>query len=392
MIDPATRIRRQRLATQRLTAGRLSTASGAVRLLTCAQSQERDHAFFSLALRSRARTYAAVQAEHDDGRFLRTHILRPTWHFVAPEDLRWIQRLTGPRVEQQMAGTNRRLGVADPAVQGAFLDALTELLADHNTLSRNEITTALAQHNSFPTTGMAWAHLLMLAELRSVICSGPMRGVHHSYGLVEELVPAVSEELTREAALARLAHRFFAGHGPASIRDLARWATLTLGDCRAAVAVIEADRPGTLESVDVDGEPHYWDPSVTARTTRRVGAFLFPTYDEIVLSYPQVRFTTIPDHPYAASDDPFWAQVVCGQVNVGLWKRAVSGSTVRVETRLAPTVDRASRREVARAAQGLADFLELELDYVEGEGTPHLWGGEQGHPARRPRRAGRTAR
>ena len=82
MLGPMDRQRalRRRLATQRLTSAPLPTAADVVRLLTCVQSQERDHSFFALAQRSRATTYAAVRAEHDAGAFVRTHILRPTWH------------------------------------------------------------------------------------------------------------------------------------------------------------------------------------------------------------------------------------------------------------------------------------------------------------------------
>ena len=99
----------RRLATQRFTSGPLPTAPDVVRLLGCARAQERDHAFFSLGLRSRAATYCAVRAAFDRGQFLRTHILGPTWHFVVPEDLRWILGLTSPRVEASFSSQTRAL-------------------------------------------------------------------------------------------------------------------------------------------------------------------------------------------------------------------------------------------------------------------------------------------
>jgi len=105
----STQVLAQRLGTQRLSSAPLSRAADAVRLLTCLQSQERDHAFSSLGMRSRKDRYAAVQCEFDAGAFVRTHILRPTWHFVAPEDLRWILALTSPRVLSSMAARHRQL-------------------------------------------------------------------------------------------------------------------------------------------------------------------------------------------------------------------------------------------------------------------------------------------
>ena len=124
------RVLRQRLATQRLGSAPLPRAADAVRLLTCVQSQERDHAFFSLGLRSRSATYAAVRAEYDSGAFLRTHILRPTWHFVLPEDLRWILAATSERVIRSMGGRHAQVGLDDPRFVGRSMDALAELLSE----------------------------------------------------------------------------------------------------------------------------------------------------------------------------------------------------------------------------------------------------------------------
>src|SRR4051812_30700009 len=81
------RVVEQRLATQRLTSTPLPTPGEVVELLTCVQSQERDHALFSLGLRTGRATMRSMRAALDRGEFLRTHILRPTWHFVRPADL-----------------------------------------------------------------------------------------------------------------------------------------------------------------------------------------------------------------------------------------------------------------------------------------------------------------
>ena len=99
-------------------------------------------------------------------------------------------------------------------------------------------------------------------------------------------------------------------------------------------------------------------------------------------------FPAAPDHPYSERPDPFWAVVVLDGVNVGLWKRTVA-QTVDVDVRLAPSVSAAGRTQVRVAAQRLAGFYERDLRYAENEGKPRLWGGELGHPARRPRRADR---
>src|SRR5699024_2128862 len=189
----------RRLTTQRLTSAPLATPADAVRLLGCVQSQERDHAFFSLGMRTRATTYADVLDSYNRGEFLRTHILRPTWHFVLAEDLRWILALTSQRVESSMRARHAQLGLDDAARLGRALDALCELLSARNFMTRREIGDAFEARDDLPKAGEQLGHLLLLAELRGLVCSGPIKGVHHSYALVDEVVPP-SPELSRPEA------------------------------------------------------------------------------------------------------------------------------------------------------------------------------------------------
>jgi hypothetical protein len=378
----------QRLARQRLSSTPLARAADVVRLLTCVQSQERDHAFFSLAMRSRASTYAAVRAEYDQGAFVRTHILRPTWHFVAPEDLRWILRLTSPRVLSGMAHRHRQLGLDDPRRLGDGLDLLADLLRDRHFLTRRALNDAFTARRSPITPGEQLGHLLLVAELRGLVCSSPIQGVHHAYALVDEVIPPdpPGTPCGRDDELVELVRRFFVGHGPASVKDFTRWSSLTGNDTKAALAEIG----NGLEQVEVDGIPHWLDPATAPRRSRTApAAFLFPTYDEAVLTYPAVTFPAPPGHPYAQHTDPFWALVVLDLENVGLWKRTVRNGTVEVDARLAPTVSAQGRAHVQAAAARLAAFNQADLAYSESAETPTLWGGADGHPARRPRRAAR---
>ena len=345
-----------RLATQRLTSAPLPSAAEVVQLLACVQSQERDHAFFSLGLRSRRETYAGVLAEYDRGAFLRTHILRPTWHFVLPEDLRWILGATSPRVLAGMAGRHRQLGLDDTARLDAGLKLLEDLLRDKSFRTRPELGDAFVERGSSIPPGERLGHLLLVAELRGLICSGPTKGVHHSYALVDEVVPPTRDRDPDEA-VRELVLRFFTGHGPASIKDFTRWSSLTMAATREALA----DLYDALEEVDVDGIPHWYDPGAVPRRSRaRPTAYLLPTYDEAVLTYPQVNFAMPPDHPYAPNQNPFWAWVVDARENVGMWKRRVTSSQVEVELKLAPSLPAQRRARVEHAAERLAGFLERE--------------------------------
>ena len=222
------------------------------------QCQERDHALFSLGLRTRALDHAAILAEHDLDRFVRTHILRPTWHFVAPEDLRWILALTSPRVEQKMAGRHRQLQLDEPGLLDATLEAIMSLIADRRFMTRRAIGDRFAERSGVARAGEQLGHVLMVAELRGLICSGPSDGPHHTYALVDEVV-APTPGIDRDEALVRLAHRFFAGHGPADVKDFARWSSLTIADTRAALAQLN----DVLERVEVGGMELWSDPAAT---------------------------------------------------------------------------------------------------------------------------------
>ena len=263
-------------------------ASGAdvVRLLGCVQSQDAPLAAWSLGMRMRpGTTYASLLAEQSAGGWVRTHLLRPTWHLVAPEDLRWMQALTGPRVESGMAGVNRRLGLTDTVIASG-LAVLESLLAGPTPRTRREVRVAF-EAAGLPTAVQELAHLVMVAELRSIICSGPPRGTEHTYVLVDETLPGSPlDVLVDDDARRELTRRFVAGHGPAADRDLARWSTLTLTQIRGALA----DLAGELERVEVDGHQLWFDPRMSARTTREHAAYLLPTFDEVCLTYAATGF------------------------------------------------------------------------------------------------------
>src|SRR4029453_2313206 len=165
---------RRRLATQRLHEAGLPSAADVVRLLGCAQSQEYAHALWSLGMRTTGLRAAEVQAEFDRGDFLRTHILRPTWHFVAAEDIRWILEVTASRVQKLNQAIYRQQGL-DPATLDHGGAVIAEELRGGRYRTRAELGQALADRG-LRSQGIGLAYIVMNAELQGVICSGPMRG------------------------------------------------------------------------------------------------------------------------------------------------------------------------------------------------------------------------
>src|SRR4051812_47181156 len=82
-----------------------------VRSLGAVQSQDFPSACWAVGQRATSVVQADVLRAFDEGTIVRTHVLRPTWHFVDPADLRWMLRLTGPRVQAIAAAYYRNKGL-----------------------------------------------------------------------------------------------------------------------------------------------------------------------------------------------------------------------------------------------------------------------------------------
>lgn len=353
-------VHRRRLATQRLTSAGLRSGAEVVRQLTCVQSQDAPLAAWSLGLRMRGgTTYADVLAEQSSGAWVRTHILRPTWHLVAAEDLRWVQRATGSRVENAMAGRHRQLDL-DAAGLDRAVATLEDILAGPTPLTRPEITRAFAERG-LPHSGEQMAHQLVVAELRAVICSGPPRGTTHTYALADETIPrTTADDLDEDAARRELTRRFVIGHGPCSERDLTRWGSLTLGQVRPALE----DLRDELDTMELGGETLWFDPMTRPRTTRPVRAFLLQTFDEVCLTYPTTGFPRrAPDTTRARliSEAGGGIAVVDGE-DVGTWKRTVGRGAVTVDLHPDLPLSGDDLDQAEGAARALADFIGVPLD------------------------------
>src|SRR5437763_6307559 len=209
-----------------------------------------------LAVRARTRGLTAADVDRaltDERSLVVTWLNRGTLHLVRSEDYAWLHALTTPSLFNANARRLAQTGVTPAAAERAVA-AVERSLAEEGPLTRAELRDRLAAAD-VPTEGQALVHLLMLASLRGIAVRGPMAGRQHAYALVRDWL-GEPVPVDRDRALAELARRYLAGHGPAGDRDLAKWAGLPLRDARAGLAAIASELVESDDGhVHVTGRP-----------------------------------------------------------------------------------------------------------------------------------------
>jgi len=355
---PRLDICQQRLANQHLIKQTLDKPSELVRVLGAVQAQDYAAAKWGVAQRVRNSTDVTVEKEITEGAILRTHVLRPTWHFVAPADIRWMLALTAPRVRAILAHYDRDLGV-DKAELRRSRTVLTRALQGGRQLTRAELSTALQRARIRTENTQRLARLIMHAELDGLICSGARRGKQFTYALLEERVPQ-AKALERDAALFELAKRYFSTRGPATVEDFAWWSGLTKADARTGVHAAESE----LEHEIIDGRG-YWFPAPTSRKTKSPVARLLPNYDEyfIGLKDRSAMLSTLRTSGLEARMSFLGGHLITinGQA-VGGWRRTSRRQTTIVELKLLTKLGDAEHRAVAVELRRFAEFLGLPVE------------------------------
>ncbi len=307
---------------------------------------------WALGLRLKGATDEVVELAFTNGSILRTHIMRPTWHFVTPADIRWMLALTAPRVNAIGALYFRKLEL-DQAVFSKSHAAITKALQGGNMLTRDELRGVL-EAAGVPTRGpLRMGYIMMRAELDGIISSGPRRGKRFTYVLLEERVPQVPR-ISRDEALAELARRFYLSHGPATVHDYSKWSGLTVGDARIGLESVK----NLIVHEELNGRTYWFTPPTSAARMKSPTAFLLPIYDEYTIGYKEhsavFDMSKIVDLVFAHT------LVIDGQVS-GAWKRTLKKDSVIIETNTVAPLTAAERASGEVAAHQYGKFLSLSM-------------------------------
>jgi hypothetical protein len=341
----------------RLTGGPFAKPADVVRWLGAVQSQDYGPAKWSVGARVRSGTDAGLDALYDRGAILRTHVLRPTWHFVLPEDIRWMLDLTGPRVRRMISYYDAQLGI-DARLTKRTIDRMVKALEREGRMTRTELADEL-ERSKIEARGQRLNHIVMNAELAGAICSGGLRGKQHTYALLDERTPK-ARRLDRDDALAELTLRYFTSHGPATIKDFSWWASLPVADSRRGLEMVGDE----LETQEVEGRTFWFAPGGRVPAVRSLKAYLLQAYDECIVGYTDSRFLldTAGAVPKQTPTERiiYPGALVIGTQVAGHWKRTLGPDKVRIDVAVYKRLNSAQTKALEQEAERLGRFLGLE--------------------------------
>jgi hypothetical protein len=358
-------IARWRLRNQRLTAPRAGTATEVVDTLLAVQAENPSQSAWAVATRTTSPEPGDLAGLLESGEVMRTHVLRPTWHYVARKDIDWLLALTGPNlrtiIDRQLLG--------DGGLTGDDIDrlgvAVLDLLETNPHLTRDEVTDGLREQVPDPAERIT-GHLVMLLmahlEMERLVCSGEPRGDVHTYAPYADRVGArmAPGELDRDQALAELALRYFTGHGPATVKDLAYWATLGLGEVRRGLAEVQ----DALTSSEHDGRTYWHAPGEPPSGPGEPPGHLLQLLDETYRGYQDSRWVLdarglVPRQRERA----IGIALVDGQL-VAAMKRNLARDVVRFELTPYRQLSPAERQVLQGAADRYGRFLDRRAELV----------------------------
>ncbi|HXR50312.1 MAG TPA: winged helix DNA-binding domain-containing protein, partial [Verrucomicrobiae bacterium] len=320
------------------------------------QAQDYNGAAWALSLRLANATKADIDQAFNKGRILRTHVLRPTWHFVLPEDIRWMVKLTAPRIKQAMSYYNRKLEL-DDAFFARCHKIITRALANDAWQTRAELAQVLAE-NGIEASGQRLGHIVMQAEIEGLICSGPFSGKQFTYALIADRAPQ-AKALSREEALALLATRYFKGHGPASLQDFTWWSGLTVADSKLALNLVKDQ----LDHETYDGKEYWFSGALAEKIAPQI--LLLSVYDEYVIAYQNYGPIFLDKTKHLTNifgNARLDYVIVKDGIVIGTWRRQVNKNKVALEVKLEIKLDPEDNNRLLVAAENYSRFLGLPVE------------------------------
>lgn len=346
-----------RLYNQKLTQNKSEKPEDVVKYLGAIQSQDYFGAKWALALRMNKTSDKKIDVAFNKGNFLRTHALRPTWHFVAPENIKWITKLNAPQVLKIMNYYNKKLDLNDEIFKKTN-SIIQKALSGKNFLTREQLQKKL-EENGIKVAGQKLGHIVAQAELDLIICSGPRIGKQFTYALIDEVAPN-AKEYTREESILKLAEIFVVSRGPATIKDFAKWSGISLTESKLA---FEKLKPKFKTEVLEDNKEYFYEEFSPSAISHLPSAILTPNYDEYVSSYADQNIFSKPEHRANLAkigNALFWNHVVLDGMIIGAYKRTFTKNNVEIEFQLFSKITAEEKNLLENSTEEYGKFLDLK--------------------------------
>lgn len=317
------------------------------------QAQDYSMAKWAVGCRLQSGSLQTVNEALKRGEILRTHVLRPTWHMVAAEDIRWMLKLSAQRIKSAYASYAKVLKSEITEKQyGQFNDLVVSILEGNKSLTKQEIEAEVNQRG-LKTEEHLIERLIGNSEVEGVICSGVDKDGKPTYALLDERAPQVVVELHKEEALARLASRYFRSHSPAGIADFAWWSGLSLTEAKQAIGLIKS------ELITESGDFFIHESFREITPLQSDVLHLLPSYDEYLISYKdRTAVLDLEYYPKAFNRiGTFYPVVMHNGKVVGNWKKTVKKGRIVVETSFFNPKYRIGKELIENAANRYTGFI-----------------------------------
>jgi hypothetical protein len=345
-------ISKARIFSQRIDSQEFKSPNKIVRWMGAIQAQDYSMAKWAIGVRLKNPTESEVESCIDKGEIIRTHLLRPTWHFVSPEDIYWMLQLSASKIKSSAKSRHKQLELTGSIIKKAEL-ILEKSLLKEKSLSREEISKEFHK-SKIRTDENRLSHIMLSAELDGIVCSGSLKKNKLTYSLLSERVPH-KIELSREESITELTRRYFLSRFPATLNDFVWWSNLSVTEARAGMESVKTDF--IIETID---SVKYWIPeSYTNKILKKPSVHLLPAFDEFLISYKDRRSSlTLINNIKTISDNGIFHPPIVenGQVT-GLWKRTILKNKVIIETNYFTPQDNSIRNLIEKNIRKYGQFL-----------------------------------
>lgn len=345
-----------RLVNQKIIVGHFDTPHALVTHLGAVQAQDYPMSKWAFGVRLPHATDASIEAALDAGELVRTHVLRPTWHIVSGQDVRWMLALTSKYIKASAAIRDRDLGI-DSVLYTRTNDLIAKALEGGKNLTREEIMQEL-EKGGVATNSSRAVHFMMNAEQDGIVCNGVMKTKKQTYALLDEKVKP-GRALSREEALANLARRYFTSHAPATLQDFQWWSGLPMSEARVALESIKSN----LESFESGAKTYFMGESTPFSSASESSVFFLPAFDEYTVSYKDRSTVFDPQwHKNAITSNGIFKPIIVRDgLVIGIWKRTIQKNKVVVEVEFFDPKDALEQGVMENAVAGFGKFLGLEV-------------------------------